>query len=169
MYSLYLLRHGLYARDSSGASDPPLSDTGRHDVRRVGDFMKANGMRPELILCSAAQRAVESAEAVLVRLESGVEVEADPQLTTADAPGVLRRLHAIDDAIASVLFVGHNPTIHHLAVMLCGKGDRDLRVRLNRDYAAGALTALRIAAPSWAALAENMAEITAFVTPEDLS
>jgi phosphohistidine phosphatase len=67
------------------------------------------------VLCSPARRAIETAE--LAGLDAGI----DEQLYLAGAATLLERLRSVDDAIRSVLVVGHNPGLEDLATVLSGR------------------------------------------------
>ncbi len=74
---------------------------------------------------------------------------------------MLDRLHGVDEAVASVLVIGHNPTLHELALTLTGREDK-----LER-FPTGALASLTFTAP-WADLTAGGAELASFVIPRQL-
>ena len=56
MRRLLLIRHATYAA-VPGRTDPALSETGLEEAAAVGRYLLAQDRLPDLVLCSAAQRA----------------------------------------------------------------------------------------------------------------
>jgi phosphohistidine phosphatase len=76
-------------------------------------------------LCSPAQRALETLDAVRARLPD-LDVTRDPQLYLASAGEILERLQELPETLDAVLVVGHNPGLAALARSLPGEtGDAD--------------------------------------------
>ena len=74
MKKLLLLRH---AKSSWGAADltdfeRPLNERGRRDAPLVGEFIREQGLRPDLVISSPAQRTRETI--ALVIEAAGIEV-----------------------------------------------------------------------------------------------
>ena len=63
--------------------------------------------------------------------------------------------------MGAVLVIGHNPTLHALALALTGRGDE-----LDR-FPTGALATVALTAP-WAELGEGTGELEALVVPREL-
>lgn len=124
---------------------------------------------PESVLCSSALRAQQTLERLTAELGQDIPAEIERQLYLADAEQLLRRLHKLDDAIGSVLVIGHNPTLQNLAVGLAGTGNREDIERLSAAFPTAALAALTISGPSWKDLGPGEAVLKALVTPKDLA
>ena len=71
---LLLMRHGE-ASYTLGATDKerPLTDRGRAESARAGAWIKAQGLAPELILCSSARRTQETLAALGLDAPSVIE------------------------------------------------------------------------------------------------
>ena len=123
---LWFLRHG--------ASDPPeslpdearqLTDAGRHELRAAGPLFVALGVRPEVILCSPRERAVETVRILQeAGLEGGLVVDARlaPGAEWGDLLGALT-----DHPVAGrVMLVGHEPALSRSAQRLTDA--RDIRL-----------------------------------------
>jgi broad specificity phosphatase PhoE len=101
---LILVRHGVtdWNREGrwQGQLDPPLSDSGRREARRVAQRVGGDpNLRPARILSSTLARAFETAQ--LVGRGIGVAVEGDPRLIEIGAGEWEGRTHAeleTDDA-----------------------------------------------------------------------
>jgi phosphohistidine phosphatase len=125
--ALWLLRHAKAVVDppaGGGDHERPLSAKGRRDAdalgRRLGDDADRFGLGafPELVLCSTATRTRQTAERVLADLRRPPPVEYRRAIYEASPGDVVEQLHALDDAVGSVMVVGHNPTIEVLASTL---------------------------------------------------
>ena len=86
----------------------------------------------------------------------------------ADAGGLLRRLSEVDDAIPSVMLVGHNPAIEDLARKLVDGGDKEAWARMMEKFPTGALAVLETDAAGWRDVKKAGARLTAFIRPRDL-
>jgi phosphohistidine phosphatase len=113
-HRLYLLRHADAEGDLYGLGDASrgLSREGRAQARGVGVFLADT--RFDVVLCSSATRTRQTAE--LLNINAPVRVL--PRLYNANARQVLAELAGIDDAMRTVLVVGHAPGLPGLAYHL---------------------------------------------------
>ena len=123
-------------------------------------------MAPALVLCSSAQRTQETLERIAPALGEQVAVQIERDFYAASAEHLLDRLQALDEDVASVLLVGHNPAIERLALDLAGSGDQLAAVQ--RKYPTGALATLEFPGP-WCELGPGTATLADFVTPKQLA
>jgi phosphohistidine phosphatase len=165
---LYLLRHAKSSWGDPGLEDRdrPLNSRGRRAARLVAEHLRAEGVSPELVLCSASLRTRQTLAAILPTLEGELEARIEDVLYSAGAEGLLERLRTVPVSTSSVLVIGHNPALHELALSLAGTG-RDLE-RLREDFPSGALATLAVPEPGWAELAEGDAELTSYAVPREL-
>ena len=115
---LLLLRHGKSEwPDGVPDRDRPLGRRGRRDARRVGEFLRAAQLLPDLVVTSPANRARDTAIACVGAAGLSVEaVREDERLYDAD-PGDLLAIGLgclEDDDCARVMLVSHNPTLDRL-------------------------------------------------------
>jgi phosphohistidine phosphatase len=122
---LWLLRHAKSSWSDAGLRDEdrPLAPRGERAADRIRDFLDAEGIHPELILCSSALRARETLGRVFPALGTEVEIRIEPGLYTFDADVILDRLGHISSDVTSVMLVGHNPAIQDLAERIADRGD----------------------------------------------
>jgi phosphohistidine phosphatase len=118
--TLYLLRHAKSSWDDPGLADfdRPLSRRGRRNAALLAAHLREESIEPELVLCSTARRARETAE--LLGLD-GVRFEND--LYGAGRAELARRLTALPHSVASAMMIGHNPGLEGLGHTL-GAEDR---------------------------------------------
>jgi phosphohistidine phosphatase len=139
--ALWLLRHGKARRQAPGGGgdrERPLEERGRIDARDLGRRMGGqepvlglDGVpSPALVICSAAVRTRQTADLVVGAHGGGLPVEAYRSLYGAGTDLLLRTVHEVDDSVAAVLVVGHNPTVAQLAWELLSDEDTADRLAL---------------------------------------
>ena len=117
MPTLYLMRHAKSDWHSAAQADfdRPLNQRGANDAVRMGQWLNDQGLKPERLLASPAQRARQTVLAVADNLglkES--DVVFDKELYLADRATLLNALHAFPATTGSVLLVAHNPGLDEL-------------------------------------------------------
>ncbi len=157
MKALSLLRHA-----KSDWSDPSLDDFARPLSRRGKRARKliarhVTGWQIDLMMCSPARRATETAKPLIEVL--GCPIRYDDAMYAADADDLLALTRRLADNISSVMLVGHNPSIEEFTAMLCGVSPR---------YPTGALGWLELDVEHWSDTTPGCAVLTALVTPAQL-
>src|SRR5690606_2146362 len=167
MSLVLLLRHARAARAVPGMADfdRPLEQRGLSDARAAGEWMAAAGYRPDLVLCSAAQRTRETwtcIEPALGEPRDGVFFMR--QLFNGDADAYLDAIRTAD--ADSVLVIGHNPMIELTARMLIDEAG------LGRDdcpaagFPTSGLAAIRFPGPL-STIKANTGVLEGFLVPRD--
>jgi phosphohistidine phosphatase len=119
---LYLVRHAKSSWKDSSLSDMdrPLNKRGRRTSPEMGQRMRSQGHKPDLIISSPANRAISTA--CNIAHELGIdesEIVTDQDLYFSGAEGMLGVLERVDDHYRKVMMTGHNPTMEYLANRLC--------------------------------------------------
>ena len=168
MKQLFLLRHAKSSWDDSELADHdrPLAPRGRRAVKLIAEHLRREGVTPALVLCSSALRTRETLEGIAPALGESISVQIEDELYAAPERRLLERLRAVEDGVASLLLIGHNPGVEQLALSLAGGGQK-LAV-LSRKYPTGALATLEFSG-RWGDLRPGRAELTDFVTPKQLA
>ena len=120
--TLILLRHAKsdwYSRASSDF-DRPLNKRGRRDAPRVGRWLEENDYQPEVVLCSAARRATQTA--VLAGEAAGwdpgkIDLRADLYLAASQT--IRTMAEEALEAYRRVMIVGHNPGLELTLLEFC--------------------------------------------------
>ncbi len=108
-----------------------MTARGRRDATALGQRL-AGGVPlpglddvpiPQAVVCSAAVRTRQTADLVVKAMGDPVELDAYHSLYSADPDIVLSYLREIDEAVQSLLLVGHNPTMYQLVWELLADGD----------------------------------------------
>jgi phosphohistidine phosphatase len=120
---LVLLRHGKAAgADGGGDRRRALTEGGLRDARRVGLWLRREGLSPDHVVASPAIRAFATAEAACRAL--GVSEDAivqDARIYEAGTETLLTVVRELPRAARRVLLVGHNPGFESLAEALSGQ------------------------------------------------
>jgi phosphohistidine phosphatase len=119
------------------------------------------------VLCSPADRAVQTWEGVPSGRPAGTAIDVDDALYGASAGDLLRRLQHLPPDVDSVLVVGHNPGLEDLTLGLVGHGDPALRRRLETKLATGALATLDVPG-AWHDLRRGAATLIAYILLREL-
>ena len=88
MKTLFLLRHAKAQDAAPGSSDldRTLNERGRQEAQAIGKYLKKQNVTFDLVLCSPAVRARETAELVIAAVEIAVTVQYDQRIYEA-SPG----------------------------------------------------------------------------------
>ena len=131
MKTLHLLRH---AKAEATAENPPagredharpLAKRGHKAAEALAEHLAAANFKVDRVFCSTAVRARETLEPLRALL-SGTPIAFRDTLYMIDENTRVEFLRALPDTIRSVLVVGHNPTVHQLALTLTEKAHYNL-------------------------------------------
>jgi phosphohistidine phosphatase len=167
VHRLLLLRHAKSSWADPGVRDHdrPLNDRGQRAASVMGKHLRRKRWLPDVVLCSSARRTCETA--ALLDLPETTEVVIEHDLYLADPDTVLHRIRAVDDRAATVMVIGHNPTMHEVALDLVADGNKHALRSLGEKFPTGALAVFDVDR-AWPALAPGTAHLAAFVTPHEL-
>ena len=128
--------------------------------------IEAEGIRPDLVLCSPARRSRETLERIEAALGERVEARFEEALYGASEAELLARLRALPPQVDSVMIVGHNPGLEELALALAS--ERAERARMEEKYPTAALATIDLPADDWSAIERGRGELVAYIRPRDL-
>jgi phosphohistidine phosphatase len=168
--TLYLLRHAkaesAHAREND--FDRKLAERGREACQDVGEYMKAKNYLPQLVLSSSSARTTETFALVMQAAGIAPAHQFEKTLYLATADDVLRHIHLVSPDVESLLMIGHNPGMHHIALILAEPKSSDLHVNLELKYPTASLTVLCFNVDSWTEVSSGMGELLDFMTPSEL-
>lgn len=122
MKRLVLVRHAQAAQGNLRGRDfdRPLDAYGERDAPEVAARLVVRGIRPQLIVSSAALRALATARAMAVEFSRpAVDIETVAALYAASEATWVERIEMLPSDVDTALLVGHNPEISALAHALC--------------------------------------------------
>ena len=166
---LLILRHAKSDWDSGVASDfeRPLAKRGKKDAPRVGEWLYREGLVPDLVISSPAQRAKETAVKVCKSMEyKKKKIQWDKDIYAADVRDLLLLLKRCPPNARIVLLVGHNPGAEDLLMFLAGdEVDEPMDGKLLPTA-----TLARLEMPDdWRALASGCAQLLSITRPRNLA
>ena len=123
MKTLLILRHAKSSWDNPALTDHerPLNKRGRKAAPRMGQLLADEGLVPDLILSSTAERARATADLVAERSGYDGEVLVTDELYLAPPSAYFGLIGALNDAHNTVMVVGHNPGISEFVTNLTGE------------------------------------------------
>jgi phosphohistidine phosphatase len=140
MKKLLLLRHAKssWADASLPDFERPLNERGMRAAPLIGKFMRAEKIRPDMVICSPAKRARETIALVLEAAAIETELRYDERIYEATVSRLFEVISQIEDDKREVLLVGHNPGFENLLESLTGQTERMptaalARIALNSD------------------------------------
>lgn len=116
---LLLVRHAK-AEHGDRDLERPLARRGRADAAAIGDWMLEMSTVPDLALVSPAARTVETWEIASGQLRAPVPHRLDDRLYDNRVRGLLELISEVAARVMTLAVIGHNPSIHELALLLGG-------------------------------------------------
>ena len=124
MKKLFLVRHAKSSWDDHNLSDfeRPLNNRGRRDAPFMAKLISQQGVSPDLIISSPANRAATTArffsETFNYKFE---ELFLEPRLYEASSEDLREVIYEIGNSFTNVMMFAHNPGLTDLANNLTGK------------------------------------------------
>ena len=142
----------------------PLNSRGKIAAPKIGQWLRAKGYTPDLVLCSDAERTSLTWALISAKLSSEPRIEFQRVLYQAAPETLFREIQKVCGA-ESVLVLAHNPGI---AVLASALADRAPAHRHFDDYPPAATTVLEFEPDSWALVKPDTGQVADFVVPQDL-
>jgi phosphohistidine phosphatase len=123
MKTLLVLRHAKSSWDDQSLDDHarPLNPRGLKDAPRVGEWLREQGVIPDVLITSDAVRARMTAEAVARAAGYTGDVRLDSSLYLASPDEIYGVINTVDrPRTAAVMIVGHNPGLSAFVTQLTG-------------------------------------------------
>ncbi len=119
--TLYIVRHAK-AEDRAifmADHDRQLTSDGTMVAARVGHYLHAKAILPDVMISSTAPRAKDTAKVVAEQIGyDPAQVRLDELLFDGGPKAYLKALNALPDTMQSAMIVGHNPDVSYLAEFL---------------------------------------------------
>ncbi|MBT6361710.1 MAG: histidine phosphatase family protein [Rhodospirillaceae bacterium] len=170
MKTLYLLRH-----EKSSWEDPhwddfdrPLAPRGIKACKQMKAYLKQNKIKPDLIICSPAERARETYMRIAGAFSRKTEIKFEHTLYDANSQTLLKRLRRVDRKVSSIMMIGHNTALEHFALALTSGTETKSLARMRKKYPTLALASIKFQRGTWASASPGCARLSDFVVPRDL-
>ena len=171
MRTLMLMRHAKSSWDRPDLADldRPLAPRGHETAPLVARHIKQSRWRPDLVLCSPATRVRETWQLMAPVLGATVPCKTLRAIYPGAPSRLLETLRRAADDVATLMVIGHNPGLGHLAVSLCGSGPKQALERLRGKFPTAALAVIQFDVDRWNELVPGTGRLRAFVRPKDLA
>jgi phosphohistidine phosphatase len=166
MRRLMLLRHAKTERAEPGERDRDrkLTKRGRADVPAIGAYMARHGLIPDLAIVSPATRAQETWALLAAAFAKVPRVVTDERVYNATAEKLIGVISETRQAHA-LLVIGHNPSLHDVAVQLIASGEVAARERVNEKLPTSGLVLIDLPFDDWSLLHPQSGRLERFVSP----
>lgn len=123
MKTLLLLRHAKSSWKNAELADfeRPLNKRGKNDAPRMGELLKREGIVPDLIISSSAERAIATAKAVASACGYDSEIQTTRHFYHAWPDDYIDVINNVSNECDRVMVVGHNPGMESLNEELTGE------------------------------------------------
>ncbi len=118
MKTLYLIRHAKseWANENLKDIDRPLNARGYNDAYKMSNWLKQNNIVPELIISSAAIRAISTALIFSRNLKyDDSKICITNNLYESGYKNYLDLIHSVNNNTKSIMIFAHNPSITELS------------------------------------------------------
>jgi phosphohistidine phosphatase len=167
MRRLMLLRHAKTERAEPGQRDRDrvLTKRGRADAAVIGAYMAHHGLTPDLALVSPAKRTQETWALLAEAFDKAPRSVNEEHLYNANSEALIAVIGATRGAHC-LLVVGHNPSLHDVAVQLAVSGDAAARAQLAEKLPTSGLVVIDLAFDDWSRLQRPAGRLERYVTPK---
>lgn len=169
MKKLILLRHAKSSWDDPDLDDHdrPLNKRGRRSAPAIAGWLGKRGHRPDVVLCSSAERARETFALLREAMPDLPEPLVEQELYHA-APARLRDRLAKLDAGDVAMLIGHQPGLGAFLRKLSDGSARPRCARAYEHFPTAAAAVVEFDIPDWQALAFGSGRFTEFAVPREL-
>ena len=176
MKRLMLLRHAKSAWNQPNLPDAerPLAKRGIKAAPLIGRYIMAEGLIPDLVLCSAAIPATQPWELVSAAWPHQPRRQQLASLYMATPRDMLSTVREYGGDSDCILIVGHNPGIGDLAAWLVNQGDDAEISKMRGKFSTAALAVIDLPIESWRDFRDTSVsawngQFVRFVVPHELA
>ena len=162
MKTLLLMRHGKSSWKDETLEDHerPLKKRGRKDTARIAKEIRKRDLQPNLILCSTAIRARQTAEILVEALDAPNKVIFSDELYMGEPQDFITALKEFTDDEDIVMIVAHNPGLEAYLQIVDGEIE---------SLPTAGLGYLLLAVDDWQELSlDTMGDLIGFWKPKEL-
>ena len=144
-----------------GDHDRPRAPRGEREAALAGDWLRDHVPTIDAVLCSSAMRTRQT----LARSGITAPVTSRDELYAATPGTMLAEINTVADSVNTLLVLGHEPTISHLALGLAGPGsDHSAAEGIRAKFPTSGIAVLGVDG-AWAGVEPGSAELVVFHVP----
>ncbi|MFA6267887.1 MAG: histidine phosphatase family protein [Pseudolabrys sp.] len=170
MRRLFLLRHAKTEPAEPGRDDRvrALIERGRRDAAQIGTYMATHALISDRVVLSPARRVQETWKSMAAAMKPAPGAATAERVYEATPHDLLGLVIDTPATVHSLMIVGHNPSLHDVALMLVASGDIDARERLREKLPTCGLVIIDFAFDDWGKLHPQSGRLERFVTPKSI-
>jgi phosphohistidine phosphatase len=160
---LYIVRH---ARAEDGMSffkdfERELVTSGIMDAARMGKYLSNNGLKPDLMISSAAARAYQTAQIMAEQLGYDKDqIKSTRELYDGGSRAYLEAINKAPDSCESVMLFGHNPDVTFFSEYLTNANIGSM--------SKGSVVKVEFENLSWAEISGRAGKFISYNSPKEL-
>jgi phosphohistidine phosphatase len=168
MKTLHILRHAKSSWNNPGLDDHdrPLNKRGRRTAETIAAYFRQAKIAPDLVICSTAVRAQQTLEPI-AKARKPPKVIIQRGIYEGMQQTMWDQLRHLPKSAKCVLLIGHNPSLHDLALTLVDADSAKLLPPQGGKFPTGAMASLRIRG-GWKALQPHEAVLFSYKTPKQI-
>jgi len=156
-HTLIVMRHAKAGELPGGPDfERALRPRGQRDSAAAGRWLASHGLRPDLVLCSAARRTRQTWQRVSKELGAESELSVERRLYQADSDDLTEIIRETGEQVATLMYVGHNPAAAELVGLL---------TETEPDFPTAAIAVIAMSA-DWHGTAPGTGSLVAHWTPK---
>lgn len=141
--------------------DRPIKKDRADDAKEMASKLKDLDIEPDLIICSPAKRTRQTAEYFCDKLKYDYDkIQFDKRIYESTAEDVLQVIRETDANIKTLVVIGHNPSLTHLANMFVANSIDEIPTT--------GVVWLEFAVKSWEIYKLTPCTLKAFLTPKTI-
>lgn len=170
MRRLLILRHAKTEPGELGKDDRnrALVERGKREAGQIGAYMTSHALTPDGVVLSPARRVQETWTHLAEALKAPPRTSTDDRVYEATPQDIFRIVAGTAAPVRSLLVVGHNPSLHEVALMLVASGDIEARERLREKLPTAGLVIIDFAFDDWSRLHPQSGRLERYVTPKSI-
>ena len=168
MKTLHLLRHAKSSWNNAGLNDHdrPLNKRGRQSAKTIAAYFQQAKITPDLVICSTAVRARQTLDPI-AKARKPPKVVIQRGIYEGMQQTIWEHLRNLPKSAKCVLLIGHNPSLHDLALTLVDAESGKLLPPQGSKFPTGAIASFRIKG-AWRALQPHEAVLFSYKTPKQI-
>jgi phosphohistidine phosphatase len=135
----------------------------------MGAFLRQQGLKPDLVLCSASVRTRQTFELASSGWQPEPRTKYEGALYLADPFSLLERVRKTPKTVKHLMIVGHNPGLQILGLELIGEGDPVLIAALSEKMPTASVAVITFEVKSWKDVGPRKGRLVHFTTPKMLA
>ncbi|REL24768.1 histidine phosphatase family protein [Rhodohalobacter sp. SW132] len=162
--TILFMRHAKssWADSAQKDFDRPLNKRGKRDAPAMGRYLKEQGVVPDYIVSSAAQRARETVLLLAYAQGQGENIISwNEDLYYEGADAYLQAVRRAPESALTILVAGHNPSVERVVARLVDK-------RTNLTFTTANIACFETSAERWKDTGPENCTFKWLVTPNDI-